>query len=234
MNLSDITNRITFFTGVGTTQYTNADRLIAINKAYNDIHTMILQSQDEWDFDDSNKTDFPILQTNLMADQQDYAMPSDTLKVKRAEITYDGTNYYKLEPFDIEERGLATDTNSIAGSFNVTEPKYAISAGSIFLYPIPGENVTNGLKLWIFRTVDEFTSAELTTGTAEPGFDRQFHYMISLQASYDFISKRTKDQGTADRILRDFNTMEQRLKQYYGNKQTDRVYSLRSAFVNYS
>ena len=70
MTIGDISTYITFLTNADVNSFTNAKRLITVNKHYNDVHTLILESQDEWDYDDSAYTDYPILTTNLVANQQ--------------------------------------------------------------------------------------------------------------------------------------------------------------------
>ena len=54
MTISQIGARISFLTGLGTDIYLPEDRLISINTNYDKLHSIILESQDEWDFDDSN------------------------------------------------------------------------------------------------------------------------------------------------------------------------------------
>jgi hypothetical protein len=228
MNLNEINSRITFYTGAGTTQYASADRVIAINKAIDDVQTMILQSQDEWDFDDKNNSNFPILTTNLVANQQPYALPSDTLKVKRLEVTYDGTNWRKVHPIDVNEIAHATDATSVKNNFSQDNPFYDLQSTQLMLYPIPDADVTGGIKIWTERTMTAFTSSDLSAGTATPGFDRQFHEMVALSVALDWaIAKGTQNRDILKGQLSEY---EQRLKQYYGDKQLDRVFSLNSAY----
>ena len=88
--------------------------------------------------------------------------------------------------------------------------------------------MTDGLKIWFMREVDEFTTADTTQ---EPGFDEPFHRMLSLGASYDYALK--KGLPAADRIKAELLEYEQRLAIYYADKQQDRHTTLRSAYVNY-
>ena len=200
----------------------------AVNAYYNKVVVAILESQDEWDFDDSNHTDFPILTSDFVADQQDYSLPSTTLEIKRIEITYDGTNWYKAEPIDVGTISDPTDTTSIASNFNVTEPYYDLQYGSIFLYPIPDINVTGGIKIWITREVDYFTSSDTTQ---EPGFDETFHEMLPVGAAMDYAVAHQMDVKNDLATL--FAGLENKLKSYFGSKQKDRVPIMKAAFVNY-
>lgn len=193
---------------------------------------MILDSMDDWDFDDLNNADYPIATTNLVASQQDYTFPSGLLKVKRVEAKLDGTNWKRLERFDINQRSDATDTTSITNDFSTSNPFYDVESHSIKLYPIPDSNVTAGLKIWFIREPDEFTTAEVTTGTKEPGFDEPFHIMIPLGMCYDwFVAKNLNDKAAI--VKGEIDDYELRLRKFYGSKQTDGPISLSPAYNNY-
>lgn len=221
MNLSDISTKITELTGCSTTDYPNANRLINLNIWYDKIHTMILQSQDEWDFDDSNNDDFPILTTDLVASQQDYPLPTGSLAFNRVEVSYDGTNWYKAPSMDIKGIEISTDTTSIADNFSTDEPCYDIRANSIFLYPIPSANVTAGLKVWIDRNMTLFTTTDLVTNPTEvfPGFDRNFHPMLAFGGAFEWaVAKKPELAPNFKVVLDDY---EARLRAHYGKKQKD-------------
>lgn len=208
----------------------------SINHWYHQVVTMILQSQDEWDFDDNNYTDYPVLTTPLVAGQRDYVIPitEKVLKIKRVDICYDGTSNvcYKAEPLDSGEMGLGlgNDTNTDA-RFSKTQPYYDVKGNAIWIYPMAdATNVTNSgiIRIEWSREVDEFTTSDTTQ---EPGFDEPFHRMLSLGASYDYLLQR--DNPRADRLKQLLNEYEVRLRNYYSSKQTDRHYTLKPAYINY-
>jgi hypothetical protein len=236
MNISDINSMVSFRASTDTTQYSAANRLISTNRWYQKIVTMILGAQDEWDWDDSNQSDYPIATTNLIAGQQDYTFPGSLkiLKIKRAEISLDGVTWKRLQPFDINQFALATDTTSIRNNFSTDQPCYDMEYNAIKLYPTPTANVTTGLKIWFLREPVEFTTAEVTAGTKEPGFDEAFHSMIPLGMIYDWCSAK----GGSSPILANLKVdvekelldYEVRLRQYYGKKQRDREWQLQSVY----
>jgi hypothetical protein len=233
MTISDINTYVSFRADTNTTDYSAANRLISTNRWYHKIVTMILSSQDEWEFDDLNKTDFPIATANLVSGQQDYALPTGILKVKRVEAKLDGGTWTLLSPIDLGQITDATDTTSIANNFTTSAPYYDVEHNSILLYPIPASNVTNGLKVWFQREPSAFTSGEVATGTKEPGFDEAFHIMLGLGMVYDWASAKRLDPLKRD-VQEELAEYEQRLKDYYGSKQKDRSYALGSAYpTNY-
>lgn len=233
MTLAEITARITFLTGASSGasgQYKDSDRLININKAYNEIQTLILSSQDESDFDDKNNTTFSSATTNIISGQKDYALPASCLTVRRVDVTYDGATWYKAIPFDAMETTEPLDTTSVLNNFESTTPYYDIRNNSIVLYPVPTQNVTAGLKIWTDRYVTEFTSSDMSAGTASPGFDRLFHDLIPLKVSYDWLLVKTNKAGEIDRLNNQIKEMEAALKEHYGKKQLDRQMTLAGGY----
>lgn len=238
MTLGDISTHASFLTGKDTTAFPNADRLISINKWFHKIVTMIFATQDEWDWDDDNRSDFPIMTTAMVAAQRDYEIPvsEDALRIKRVDITYNGSKYYRAEPLDIASygKGLGNDTD-IDADFNKTSPFYDIQGNSLFIYPLPdGADVTAGaeIRLMIARDGVDFTSGELTTGTIIPGFDEPFHDMISLGMAHDWFLAHGPSERLTE-LKAELQEAELRLKQHYGSKQADRVLVAKSAYINY-
>lgn len=231
MTLKEVNTQITNYTKANTSQFINANRIILINKAVKDITMMILQAQDGWDFDDANHDDFPILTTNLVANQQDYALPTNTIKVVRLEITYDGTNWHKVSPMDINQESSPTDTTTINNDFEKSEPYYDLRGGSIFLYPIPDTNITGGLKIWIDRNADNFTESDLSTGTKSLGFVANFHDMVAIKVALDYAIQNGKSNYNL--LKQEYLEYEQRLKQYYSDRDVDTKMSLGAAYQDY-
>ena len=72
------------YTNCNTTTYPYADRLRDINSEYFIIvGEDIIPANSKWTWDDTNKTDLPIGIGNLVDGQQNYALPSDLLKIIR-------------------------------------------------------------------------------------------------------------------------------------------------------
>lgn len=219
MTISEIQSQISFLTNSTTSDFLAADRLTAINRFYHKCVLDILQSQDEWDYDDTSKTDFPILTTDLVANQQFYTLPSDALKIKRIEISLDGSNWYKARPMDLNERLEDNTQTSVNRDFASTDPAYDVQYGAVFLYPVPTTSRTACLKIWVERGITEFTSADVTTGTKTPSVDVMFHEYLAYGPAYEYCLAKNLPQ--ADRIKRDLDIMSLKLKQYYGKKQID-------------
>ena len=229
MNISQIDSRVTFLTGLGTDIYLPAERLLSINKYYDQLHSIILDSQDEWDFDDSNLTDLPIASTDLVANTGAYALPSTIYKLNKLEINY-GSGFIKVNPLDLNETGLSE--SEVLSRATVENPFYRVFGQMIKLYPAPTSDVSSGLQLYYDREVAEFTSAEVTTGTKKPGLDRLWHDYIALGASVDAGLKYTlTNLSSLETKLQD---MENRIRKCYGQKVVDRKYKITNSIEDYS
>lgn len=235
MTLSDIATTARFLTNSDSTSYTDAQLLINTNTWYQKIVSMIFESQDESDFDDARNTDYPIETTPMVAAQRDYSIPvsNAVLKIKRVDLTYDGTNWYRAYPiddgsvtYDMGANSAITDQNFIKQN-----PRYDVKYNSVFIYPAPvTADVTAGgsIRIEWERNVTPFTSAELTAGTVVPGFDAPFHPMLAQGAAYDYAFARQLPQlAQLQQSLQDW---EVRLRQAYSRKLLDRTFQLKSGY----
>jgi hypothetical protein len=212
------------FSNSNTANYSNADLDASVNAYYDLFVGEILKSMDDWDFQGEVAT------ASLVANQQEYVFPSDILRIKRIEVTYDGTNWKYIDRFDINDRTEATDTTSIANDFTSNEPKADIHDNSIFLYPIPSSNVTNGLKIWY-----EKNPTVLTNATDEPVFARPYHIGLAYGAAKDWLEQYPSKENVT-RLTTATTNLEKtiaRMKEFYQKKNQDRDYIVTPGYVEY-
>lgn len=235
--LNDIATKARLLVDADTTSYTNAQFLTDLNLWNHKIVTMILNAQDESDWDDPNHGDYPELTFSLVASQRDYAIAvsEKVLKLKKLNITYDGTNWYKAEPIDSSEIGdsYGNDT-TLDSQFSKSAPRYDYKYGALWIYPrADATDVANGAQgraEWE-RQFKEFTSSDVTTGTAVPGFDDPWHHMLSYGCAFEFaLANDMKVKKDYAQVLEDY---ELRLKQHYSRKQLDRKYRLGAEYTSY-
>lgn len=198
---------------------------------------MILESQDESDFDDARRTNYPVATTPLVANQRDYAfgVTEKVLKVKRVDFTWNGgTNWYRGEPIDSGSLNFglgftqASSTDAeLDQNFIQISPKYDFAYGSVWVYPMPtATDVSNGSTIRVEweRQILPFTSADytsvITDSTAVPGFDDPFHIMLAYGAAFEFASSKQLPQlkQIQDKLQED----EIRLRTAYSKKELDR------------
>lgn len=247
MTLGDIATEARFKTESDTTSYPDANLLIHINLWYQKIVTMILESMDLSDFDDSTITGSYPIATRTLAVQRDYAFGTASwtllgkegatgttgqtllpLKIKRLDISYDGgLNYYKAEPLDAGEipYGIGNDAN-IDQNYIKEAPRYDVQYNSVLLYPMPiASDVAAGalMRIEFLRDVQTFTSSQfpLASSTAVPGIDAPFHMMIALGAAREYAESRSYPQLPV--MIQQLADWELRLRTAYGRKQLDAI-----------
>lgn len=228
MTITDIINRIKFYTSLDDNIYPDADKLLSINKWYDNLHSIILESQDEWDFDDSNALDLPIAYTDLVASQNTYLLPETLYKLNKVEINY-GSGFVKANPIDLNETGLSDD--ELEARATVSSPYYRTFGRTIQIYPTPTASTDDGLQVYYDRQVELFDIDDITTGTKEPGFDRNWHDYIAIGASLDAGIKFNLINKADLKVLLD--DMEGRIKRFYGTRQKDRQMNFRNYIEDY-
>jgi hypothetical protein len=250
VTLADIQSKIYSLTGTDSTSYPNAKMLIDLNLWHQKIVGMILDSQDESDYDDERYGDYPQI-TASMTTNRDYPLGQtitnldglaySVLKVKDVSVTYDGSNWYRALPFDITEtdqanvaQGYTAAENQLDQYFPKTAPRYDYKNNSIWLYPrASATDVANGAKIMMefYRSPVEFTSAELTTGTVAPGIAPTFHAMYAYGPSFEYAQAKQLPQKAE--IYRELQAYEERLRRQYSSKNLDRKYQVRPSIPNY-
>lgn len=239
--LGDVANKARALTHSDTSTYLAANLLIDINIWYQKIVSMIFESQDDTDFDDQRNTNYPIVTTPLVAGQRDYSMPvSETvLKIKRVDITYDGSNYYRATPFDdgVPQWGMGNPTNEDTNMIKQA-PRYDIKYNSLFIYPLAiASDVSAGAQIRVEweRNIVPFAASDYSTdpndSTVIPGFDPVFHHMMAYGAAYEFANANNLPQLA--NIKQDLADWESRLRVAYGHKELDTMLALRPAYDAY-
>jgi len=235
MTLADIQNHYYWLTGTDATSFSAANQLISINKWVHKIVGMILESQDDMEWDDDNRTDFGVLDVALVAAQRDYSLPvsDDVLKVRRVDITYDGSNYYRAQWFSgtNEPEGLGTDA-TVDARHSKASPFVRFKGRGFWVYPrANAADVTAGAKIRIEvdRAHQAFTSGDLTTGTKLPGFDEPFHDLVAMGVALDWLLTNGPDDKL-QRVKGELIEGENRLRRHYGSRNLDRQNVMKSIY----
>jgi hypothetical protein len=234
LNGTNLDTKITNILGDTAGQYTTANRVIDLNIWQNNIVGIILDSQDESDYDDPNQTDYPIITTPLVANQRDYPIPfsKSLLEIKRTDVCYDGVTPYRATAIDSSEFQFGIGNDSQTDSyFSKTSPGVDVRGLSLFLYPrADATDVTNGgyIRTEYSRLPIQITSANLASATWYPGFDGNFHAMLAYGAAYEYACSNSL--AIKDDIKAKLDEYEARLRRQYGRKQKDRLLTLNSRY----
>lgn len=219
VSLSTGLTQDTFFllNGQTTAEYPTLDLNRNLNAWYRRCVSWILQSVDGWEFNDGTAT------ANLVASQQAYTFNqgsssfnvTDVLKISRVEVTYDGTNWYKASPMQLNDFNLAkSQASNISGTFSTTSPYYDIHHNTIDLYPVPTANVTAGLKIYYDLDITDLAAAGDT-----PIIPAEFHRILSLGAAFDWASTRNQDMAAA--LKSQIDELHGELLMHYGDRAID-------------
>jgi hypothetical protein len=243
MTLGDINAKVYSLTHTDIGRYSDAAMLIDINLWYQKIVSMIFESQDDSDFDDQRKTDYPIVKTAMVAGQRDYTMPvsEQVQKIKRVDVTYDGVNWYRATPFDNGTVGFGMG-NATNEDMNMIKqsPRYDVQYNALFIYPLAvAADVTAGAQIRVeweravtpFSQAADYNASTMSTSTTVPGIDITWHPMLAYGAAYEFANANNLPQLA--NFKQDLQDWEARLRTAYGRKNLDSVLSLRPAYDSY-
>jgi len=260
MTLGDINLKVYNLTHTDINSYHDASMLVDVNIVYQRFASIVLEAQDDTDFDDPRNVNYPIATRLLVAGQRDYSFATTSwslqgreggaatasqallpLKIRRVDVTYDGTNYYRATPFD--------DGVSMWGKGNVTNedinmikqaPRYTIDSGSINIYPLAiASDVSAGALVRLefernvvpFSQTADYAASTMSTSTSVPGFDATFHPFIAWGTAFEFAIAQNLPQQEAFKKMVD--EYEQRIRTAYGRKNLDTVLSLRPAYDSF-
>lgn len=198
-------------------QKITSDCNVALDRAF----SLIFNADGKWQFDDSNHTDYPIITTDLVANQRDYSFTTDensNLILQIHKVLVDGNNtgkYYEITEVDQQSGKNLEDFWD--GQNNTGTPSlYDKTANAIFLDRPVAANVTNGLKIYISREGNYFTTADTTQ---KPGFAGLFHEYIVYHVCFNYAVDNSLQgaRGYQERML----DMEREMVDYYSRRSKD-------------
>jgi hypothetical protein len=181
---------------------------------------------DDWDFQGEIST------TDLENAVNEYAFPSDILKIKRIELSYDGTTWRKATFFDVNQKqgGL---TGNETKDYAENDPFVEVYENSMFIYPTPTADVTAGLKIWYSKEivgVDNSNDdiASFSTSTDSPNLKEAFQKGLAYGAAKDYFIQ-FKDWESVKRIDEELEKIIARMRVFYGSRIQDRKVIIQGA-----
>lgn len=193
-----------------------ADINCALDRAFH----IIFQADGRWQFDDSNHTDYPIITTNLVANQRDYSYTTDAnsnliLAIQKVAIlpSATATLYEEITPADAQTDPLSSFVMSNTTGIPTLYDK---TANGIFLDPIPSYNATAGLKLYISREGSYFTTADTTK---KPGFAGLYHEYLALYPAWQYAHRNNLANTNA--LYEEVLKLERDITEHYSKRDED-------------
>ena len=159
--------------------------------------------------------------------QSQYSYPDDFLKLEAIEIKDNAGNWIRLQEVDQNDPEMLRTISDFQETSGV--PRFYDPRGDgIHLNPAPATGsvtLTNGGKLHYTREIDPFTSADTTQ---QPGFAENFHRILSLGMSYDWLIVNGP-QDKAMSALQQYEQLRKQLREFYASQNQDSRTSFRPA-----
>lgn len=179
---------ITYWTGADTSSsaFPIADRTRGINEWYRLVVGNIERySSQTWRFDDRNLGNLPFADADLEDGQEQYQLPHEAKKIYQVNVLDSSGDWNKLEHIDLMDIDIAY---SEFEEDNGLPYYYDLYGDSVYLKPAPAEDdvtLASGLRIYTSRGIEEFSISDTS---AEPGFHHNFHRLLSIGPSYDYLS----------------------------------------------
>lgn len=194
-----------------------------INLGMAKVWAIIFNINNTWQWDDSNHTaDYPIITTDIVSGQRDYAFLTDNtgnliLDIFRVMRKNADGIYEEIFPVDVQSdpSGITQEFYDGVDAGGIPD-KYDKTSNGIFLSPVPNYSSSEGLKVYINR---EGVLFESTDTTQKPGFAGLFHEYPALFACYRYAVR--KGLQSKNDFLNDMLTMEAAIKRYYARRERD-------------
>ena len=198
-----------------------------INRVANRVWHTIFMSNGNWQYDDSNATDFPFAMTNIVEDQRKYILPDTALTVIRVEVLDENDNWVKLRPITVEDINQPIDEfMDVSGA-----PIYYRLFGNVMeIFPASNYAKTSGLKVYFDRKDTVFTTLDTTK---EPGFASPYHEILPIASAIEWYKVKQPQSPTLQGLIQDYLKIEQSIIQYYGKRFKDYKPRISRAYQSY-
>ncbi len=125
-------------------------------------------------WDDTSNSDLPFATLDLTANQDHYTLLDSALVIHRFRVKSPNGDWITLTP------KLRSELDDSQLASTGTPDCYYKIGGVIFPVPVPNYGVSGGVELEFQRGANHFT---ISSTDAEPGFNSQFHQLLSVGAA---------------------------------------------------
>lgn len=179
-------------TRTNSTTFPDADILVYANIVKDEIAKEIIKANEDYFGIESLR--------DLENGIRKYLFPTYMLsQMKYIQAKLDGTNWVKLDEFDITSYDRPTDEDSIRANFAGRNPAFDIFGGELSIYSEdPIIDVTGGLKLWSIVYPADLTSlsgdADMSVNPSltEFGMPRQLHKVWATKVIIEYKTSKEK------------------------------------------
>jgi hypothetical protein len=213
---------VRYFTKTDSAKFTDANIKALLNLYYHEFVNEILKSGSSIDFNMATES------INLVSGTSAYSVTGKVLRIKKIDISFDGSKWYSVTNFDIAERSRPLDTTSIAADFTKTNPFIDLYLDNetlkVAIFPTPDANVTAGLKIW--KTLE---ITELSAQGDEPSIPEAYQKYLVYGTCRDYFLKKEMFTKAAEMEKEMFKTL-QRAISFYANRNEEERFLLEDGY----
>lgn len=207
-------------TNTTTNNWSEADLVIDLNDALSDIWTRIKTTREVFGFDDTNYTNLPSKELNLVSGQSEYQIVEDDdnnpiFTVHKVMVLNSDSKWVDVPRRKVGEGsqdGLAITTSDVA-----EVPSYYIDIGQRITFgQYPSVSRTNGIKVWFERAPQYFATGGTTF---VPGLPVLYHKLIAEKAALTYsVIKGLKSVANLSQLV---ERGEQRIAEFESARRSD-------------
>jgi len=220
--LTTLMGLVRFFTKTDSTKFSDANIKALLNLYYHEFVNEILKSGSDIDFNMTTES------IDITSGTSVYSVTGKVLRVKRIDISFDGSKWYKLTNFDISERSRPLDTTSIAADFTKNNPFVDLYLDNetlkLAIYPTPDADVTGGIKIW--KTLE---ITELSGKDDEPSIPEAYQKYLVYGASRDYFLKKEMFTKAAE-MEKEMMKVLSRAISFYANRNEEETFIMEDGY----
>lgn len=205
-----------FWCSTDSTTYPIEEKMRNMNFGLSRVTSKIMRFDRNWKHVSDNEEGIPIATQDLVAGQDNYSLETKHAKILRLRIVGRDGKWKTLEPIDRSKitDDLLTDESG-EGEF------YDKLGYSVMPLPVPDYSVEDGIEIEYQPTGEQFlqTGLDAEGNTVEPGFNPDYHRLVSLEASEDYCAVFNRDRLPAIREAK--TELYADLEQYYESRDID-------------
>lgn len=232
----DLIQRLTNTQNTTTSSYPLAAKTTDVNNALNVFMLRAIRAEGNWQVDDTNQVDYPIIFGDIVSGQQDYTFASDEtgnqiLDIYKVRVKDSSGNWNTLKQVDLQN-GNDDDLNSTTTNIPT---KYRLTSNGIFLIDIPNYSLDDALEIYINRTPTYFTTSDTTK---KAGIPYVFHEYLAIRPAYFYCLEKGLPQavGLGNELLK-FEGDEDRgitgmIESYYAKRNKDEKTQIKVKYRN--
>lgn len=154
-----------------------------------------------------------VVTSGTIANQGEYALPSDFFKMQRLEVKYNASEEYrKVTYFDTQQMAQQIGTDYYGATHR---PIYSLSGDYIQLLPVPETSISSALRMYYIRELPELSA---DSDEIEIPFANRYANYISLAAAGDLLRKGQQEETAAARYIAEYELSLDQMKSQLENR----------------